>query len=74
MVTPDNQEGYVAARRQTYSFLVLRMVMGKLELNLKSCSLVGTEDTHHTSTALDGALGEIYMQQGFYVSSHVETA
>ncbi len=74
-VLPDNEGGaYVASGDK---LIHLSDTDGDGEADQSDVLLTGfgTEDTHHTLHRLGwGPGGKMYMLQGFYISSHVETA
>lgn len=74
-ILPDNQGGAYVASSDKLIHLSDTNGDGKADKSEVLLTGFGTEDTHHTLHRLGwGPGGKIYMQQGFYVSSHVETA
>jgi len=74
-VLPDNQGGAYVASSDKLIHLSDTDGDGKADKSEVLLTGFGTEDTHHTLHRLGwGPGGKIYMQQGFYVSSNVETA
>jgi putative heme-binding domain-containing protein len=74
-ILPDNQGGAYVASSDKLIHLSDTDGDGKADKSEVLLTGFGTEDTHHTLHRLGwGPGGKIYMQQGFYVSSHVETA
>lgn len=74
-VLPDNQGGAYVASNDKLIHLSDTDGDGKANKSEVLLTGFGTEDTHHTLHRLGwGPGGKIYMQQGFYVASHVETA
>jgi len=74
-ILPDNQGGAYIATSDKLIHLSDTDGDGKADKSEVLLTGFGTEDTHHTLHRLGwGPGGKIYMQQGFYVSSHVETA
>lgn len=74
-ILPDNQGGAYVASNDKLIHLSDTNGDGKADKSEVLLTGFGTEDTHHTLHRLGwGPGGKIFMQQGFYVSSHVETA
>lgn len=74
-VLPDNQGGAYIASNDKLIHLSDTDGDGKADKSEVLLTGFGTEDTHHILHRLGwGPGGKIHMQQGFYVSSNVETA
>ncbi|MGB3150382.1 MAG: PVC-type heme-binding CxxCH protein, partial [Maribacter sp.] len=74
-VLPDNQGGAYVSSGDKLIHLSDTNGDGKADKSKILLTGFGTEDTHHTLHRLGwGPGGKIFMQQGYYVSSHVETA
>lgn len=73
-VLPDGQGGCYVAHGEEFIQLVDLDGDGKADRKDVLLSGFGTEDTHHTLHRLRwGPGGMIYMLQGYYIGSHVET-
>lgn len=74
-VLPDNQGGAYVASGDKLIHLSDTDGDGKADKSDVLLSGFGTEDTHHTLHRLGwGPGGKLYMLQGYYIASHVETA
>ena len=74
-VLPDNQGGAYVASGDKLIHLSDTDGDGKADKSDVLLTGFGTEDTHHTLHRLGwGPGGKLYMLQGYYISSHVETA
>lgn len=74
-VLPDNQGGAYVANGDKLIHLSDTDGDGKADKLDVLLTGFGTEDTHHTLHRLGwGPGGQMYMLQGYYISSHVETA
>lgn len=74
-ILPDNQGGAYVASGDKLIHLSDTDGDGKADKSDVLLTGFGTEDTHHTLHRLGwGPGGKMYMLQGFYISSHVETA
>jgi putative heme-binding domain-containing protein len=74
-VLPDNQGGAYVANGDKLIHLSDTDGDGKADTSEVLLTGFGTEDTHHTLHRLGwGPGGKLYMLQGYYISSHVETA
>jgi putative heme-binding domain-containing protein len=74
-VLPDNQGGAYVANGDKLIHLSDSDGDGKADQVDVLLTGFGTEDTHHTLHRLGwGPGGKMYMLQGYYISSHVETA
>ncbi len=74
-VLPDNQGGAYVASGDKLIHLSDTDGDGKADKSEVLLSGFGTEDTHHTLHRLGwGPGGKMYMLQGHYIASHVETA
>ncbi len=74
-VLPDNQGGAYVANGDKLIHLRDTNKDGKADKCDVLLTGFGTEDTHHTLHRLGwGPGGKMYMLQGYYISSHVETA
>ena len=74
-VLPDNQGGAYVASGDKLIHLSDTNGDGKADKSAIVLTGFGTEDTHHTLHRLGwGPGGKIFMLQGYYISSHVETA
>lgn len=74
-VLPDNQGGAYVANGDKLIHLSDTDGDGKADKSDVLLTGFGTEDTHHTLHRLGwGPGGKLYMLQGYYISSHVETA
>jgi len=74
-VLPDNQGGAYVANGDKLIHLSDTDGDGKADKSEVLLSGFGTEDTHHTLHRLGwGPGGKMYLLQGYYISSHVETA
>ncbi len=72
---PDNQGGAYVASGDKLIHLRDTDGDGKADKSDVLLTGFGTEDTHHTLHRLGwGPGGKMYMLQGYYISSHVETA
>ncbi|MGK0139148.1 MAG: glucose/arabinose dehydrogenase, partial [Algoriphagus sp.] len=74
-VLPDNKGGAYVASGDKLIHLSDTDSDGKADKSEVLLTGFGTEDTHHTLHRLGwGPGGKLYMLQGYYISSHVETA
>ena len=74
-VLPDNQGGAYVANGDKLIHLSDTDGDGKADTSEVLLTGFGTEDTHHTLHRLGwGPGGKLFMLQGYYISSHVETA
>ena len=74
-VLPDNQGGAYVANGDKLIHLSDTDGDGKADQSDVLLTGFGTEDTHHTLHRLGwGPGGKMYLLQGYYISSHVETA
>ena len=74
-ILPDNQGGAYVASGDKLIHLSDTDGDGKADKSDVLLTGFGTEDTHHTLHRLGwGPGGKMYMLQGYYISSHVETA
>ena len=73
-VLPDGSGGAYVAHAEEFIHLKDSDGDGKADQQQVLLSGFGTEDTHHTLHRLKwGPAGLIYMQQGYYIGTHVET-
>jgi glucose/arabinose dehydrogenase/HEAT repeat protein len=74
-ILPDNQGGAYVANGDKLIHLSDTDGDGKADKSEQLLTGFGTEDTHHTLHRLGwGPGGKMYLLQGFYIASHVETA
>ncbi len=74
-VLPDNKGGAYVANGDKLIHLSDTDGDGKADKSEVLLTGFGTEDTHHTLHRLGwGPGGKLYMLQGYYIASHVETA
>ncbi|MFT7033164.1 MAG: putative membrane-bound dehydrogenase-like protein, partial [Cyclobacteriaceae bacterium] len=74
-ILPDNQGGAYVANGDKLIHLSDTDGDGKADKSDILLTGFGTEDTHHTLHRLGwGPGGKMYLLQGFYIASHVETA
>jgi putative heme-binding domain-containing protein len=74
-ILPDNQGGVYVANGDKLIHLSDTDGDGKADKSDVLLTGFGTEDTHHTLHRLGwGPGGKMYLLQGYYIASHVETA
>ncbi|MFY0653387.1 MAG: HEAT repeat domain-containing protein [Cyclobacteriaceae bacterium] len=74
-ILPDNQGGAYVANGDKLIHLSDTDGDGKADKSVVLLTGFGTEDTHHTLHRLGwGPGGKMYLLQGYYIGSHVETA